>query len=91
MAQPDTVDERPDDRTSAEEGTDWFASSALRLGLVLIGVVILLFALGQAVGIDFIGMFGDVLATNFGRWLAVAFFALLIIVVAMRGFASRAA
>lgn len=71
----------------AEHAGEWFAESTLRIALGVFGFVLLLFALGQAVGIDLLGMVVDALSTQMGRWLVVAFFALAIIVVAVRGFA----
>lgn len=69
---------------------EWFAASALRIGLAIIGFVLLLFALGQAVGLDLLGLVADALDTQIGRWLAVAVFALVLIAVALRGFGTRA-
>lgn len=54
-------------------------------GLIAIGFVLLLFALGQAVGFDLLGLFADAVSSQTGRWLVVAFFALLLIRVAERG------
>lgn len=68
---------------------EWFAESTLRIALAVFGFVLLLFALGQAVGIDLLGMVVDALSTQMGRWLVVAFFALAILVVAVRGFDSE--
>lgn len=69
-----------------ERAGEWFAESTLRIALAVFGFVLLLFALGQAVGIDLLGMVVSALSTQMGRWLVVAFFALAIIVVAVRGF-----
>lgn len=66
----------------------WFAASTLRVGLALIGIVLLLFALGQVAGLDLLGLVAEALSSEVGRWLLVAFFALLIIAVAVRGFGS---
>ncbi len=41
-------------------------------GLVIVRFVVLLFALGQAVGFDLLGLFADALRTQTGRWLVVA-------------------
>lgn len=65
---------------------EWFVASTFRIGLAILGLVLLLFALGQAVGVPLLSMLGDALSTRVGRWLAVAVFALLLIVVALRGF-----
>lgn len=69
-----------------ERASEWFAESTLRIALAVFGFVLLLFALGQAVGIDLLGMVVSALSTQMGRWLVVAFFALAILVVAVRGF-----
>lgn len=63
-----------------------FAGAALRWGLGIAGVVLFLFAIGQAVGLDLLGMVVDALNTETGRWLVVAVFALFLIGVARRGF-----
>lgn len=65
--------------------TEWFAESAIRLGLALVGFVLLLFALGQAVGFDLLGIVIDAVNSTMGRWLIVAFFALVLIAFALRG------
>ncbi|RDI72389.1 hypothetical protein [Halopelagius longus] len=62
-----------------------FASAALRWGLAVAGFVLFLFAIGQAVGLDLLGMFAEALSTETGRWLLVAVFALFLIGVARRG------
>lgn len=76
---------RTDDRSRGDGGFgDWFASSAVRIGLTLIGVVLLVFAVGQAVGLPLLEMAADALATQTGRWLMVAFLAILLIAAAQR-------
>lgn len=62
-----------------------FASAALRWGIGIAGFVLFLFALGQAVGLDLLGLFADALSSQTGRWLLVAVFALFLIGVARRG------
>lgn len=74
------------DPAAGEETAEWFAASTLRIGLAIIGFVLLLFALGQAVGLDLLGLVVEALNTRVGRWLMVAFFALLLIMIALRGF-----
>lgn len=71
-------------QSQADQTTRWFATSAARLGLVFIGLVLLLFALGQAVGLNLLGLVADALTSQLGRWLAVAFFAVLLIAIAAR-------
>ncbi len=69
-----------------EDAAGWVAASTLRVGLALVGLVLLLFALGQVAGLDLLGMVVDALSSPVGRWLVVAFFALVIIAIAARGF-----
>lgn len=68
---------------------DWLAASTLRVALTVFGFVLLLFAIGQAVGLDLLGMVVEALETNVGRWLVVAFVGLLLIALALRGFGGR--
>lgn len=91
-------DDRATDREARDEPTsrdgtrreddvsDWFASTAIRTGLVLIGVVLLLFALGQAFGLPLLEWVTDAVTSQTGRWLIVAFFAILLIAAAQKGF-----
>lgn len=69
-----------------EAVTTWFAASTLRLGLAIVGFIVLVFALGRAAGVDFFGALADALGTEVGRWLAVALFGLLLIVIALYSF-----
>ncbi|PSP76708.1 hypothetical protein BRC86_00055 [Halobacteriales archaeon QS_3_64_16] len=71
------------------EVTEWFASTALRATLAVVGVVVLLFALGQLVGIDLLGLAAEALSSELGRWSLIAVFGLLLIGLAQRGFRSR--
>ncbi|WP_231183642.1 hypothetical protein [Haladaptatus sp. DYF46] len=72
-------------RTNDARTSSWLARTGLMTGLIAIGFVLLLFALGQAVGFDLLGLFADAISSRTGRWLVVAFFALLLIGVAERG------
>jgi hypothetical protein len=69
---------------AVEGATKWFASTAVRAGLTLIGLVLLLFALGQAVGLPLLELVTDAVTTQTGKWLVVAFFAVLLIGAAQR-------
>jgi len=64
---------------------DWFANGALRTGIILVGFTLFLFALGQAVGLELLGMFVDAVTSQTGRWLVVAAFALVLIFVGQQG------
>lgn len=60
----------------------WLASTAVRWTLVVVGFVLLLFALGQAFDTPFLGWIVDAAASETGRWLVVALVALGLIVLA---------
>jgi hypothetical protein len=64
--------------------TAWFASTAVRAGLTLVGLVVLLFALGQAFGLPLLEVVTDALTSQTGQWLVVAFFAVLLIGAAQK-------
>lgn len=87
------VDRSGSDQRSRSTRNDafsgWFASSALRIGLVMIGFFLLLAALGQLSGIDILGVTTELLATDVGRWLLVAVVAMAIIAVGVHGFSGR--
>lgn len=85
----DRADEAVGQRGHTARAGEWVTESAFWIALALFGFVLLLFALGQAVGVDFLGTVADALGTRLGCWLAVALFALLLIVVAIRGFGAR--
>lgn len=83
---------RTDGRGTTGQGTggftEWLASTAVRTVLVVVGVVVVLFALGQLVGLDLLGLIAEVLSSELGRWLLIAGFGLLLIGLAQRGFRS---
>lgn len=70
-------------QSTTEEVGSWFAETTVRAGVLVLGVVVLLFALGQAVGAPLLQAVGEFFA-GFGVWLVVAFFALLLIVAATK-------
>lgn len=72
-----------------EGAAEWFAASTFRIGLAILGLVLLLIGLGRAVGVNLLQLMVDALNTRIGRWLAVALFGLLLISVALRGFGTR--
>lgn len=74
---------------SSNAFTGWFASSTLRIGLLLIGVFLLLAALGQLSGIDILGLTAELLGTSVDRWLLVGAVAIALIAIAVRGFSGR--
>ncbi|WP_224336373.1 hypothetical protein [Haloprofundus halobius] len=85
-----TAERRTERPGALERMSSWFAEAALRSGLAIIGFVLLLFALGQAVGFDLLGVVADALTSQTGQWLVVALFAVFIIAAsAQRGLPSR--
>lgn len=65
-----------------EQLVGWFTETMLRAAVAIVGLVLLLVALGQMVGVDTIGLIGDALSTPVVQWGLVAVFALLLIVAA---------
>jgi len=61
----------------------WFAETTVRIGVLLIGVAVFLFALGQALGVPLLEAVGEFFSGD-GAWFAVAFLALLLIVAATK-------
>lgn len=86
--QPSEQEQSGETTGRQEEGaggpTRWFATTAVRAGLTVIGVILLLFALGQAVGLPLLDLATEALTSQTGQWLVVAFFAVLLIGAAQR-------
>ena len=79
--------DRPaDDRRRGKNTAGWLASGVVRLGLAIVGVVLLLFAAGQIAGLDLLEMVIEVLTSSIGRWILLAFVAVVLLAVAIRGF-----
>ena len=79
------ADTREEARETGGDGlTQWFASTAVQAGLTVIGVVLLIFAVGQAVGLPLLEFTVDAVSSETGRWLVVAFFAIMLIGAAQR-------
>lgn len=74
-----------DQESGETEAAGLLANAALRIGLLLVGFVLFLFALGQAVGFDLLDLFIEAISSQTGRWLIVAFFGLVLIALAQRG------
>ena len=64
---------------------EWLASTTVWAGVGGIGIVLLLFALGKAVGIPLLSMAAEAVSSQTGRWLVVALFALALVGLAERG------
>ncbi|MDL5360894.1 hypothetical protein [Halalkalicoccus sp. NIPERK01] len=89
MSEQESAGDARDEPRAEGSTTAFFARVIVRLGLVVLGTVLLLFALGRAFGLDLLGAVADFLATETGRWLAVAFLALVLISVAASGWRYR--
>lgn len=85
----DADDEQRTEPPAEESASAFFARGIVRMGLIVLGTVLLLFALGQAFGLDLLETVAELLATETGRWLAVAFFALVLISIAASGWRYR--
>lgn len=82
-------EERRDRRQGEGDGAvEAIATSTVRLALLVLGLLLLLYATGQAVGFDVLAMISDALDTQEARWIIVAFFALVLITISLRGFRS---
>lgn len=82
----DGADRRRSPRDDGEGAVEAIAASTVRLALLVLGLLLLLYAVGQAVGFDVLAMISDALDTQEARWLIVAFFALVLITISLRGF-----
>lgn len=60
----------------------WLASTAVRWTLLAVGVALLLFALGRLFDAPFLGWIVDAVASETGRWVALAVVALALIAFA---------
>lgn len=62
----------------------WFTETAVRGGIALLGVALVLLAVGQIVGIEILGNLVEFLTSSLGAWLIVGLLGLLLIVAASR-------
>lgn len=93
MSTDDTTHRDEDHRTrdddTSNEPVQKVADTTLRMMLLFLGVVVLLFAIGQVMGIDVLAMASDALDNEEARWIVVALFALILIAISLRGFGLR--
>ena len=82
-------EERRAEKTRREGPAEWVASTALRLGLALVGIVLLVFAIGQILDVPLFDVLDDALSSQVVVWLIVGLFALLLLGLAARGFSYR--
>lgn len=77
------------DAAAAERGANALTRTLLRVGLAIVGFILLLFALDQAFGLALLDGLIQFLNTSTGRWVLVAFVGLLLILIAMGGWRYR--
>lgn len=72
-----------------ERVAGWLTETVVRSLVALLGVALLLFALGQLVGVDLLEIVGGFLTSSVGTWLVVAAFALILILAASRSWSTN--
>lgn len=77
--------QQPNQQSEGTEPAGLLANAAIRFGLLAVGFVLFLFALGQAVGFGLLDLFIEAITSQTGRWLVVAFFGLMLIALARTG------
>ncbi|MHB9287795.1 hypothetical protein ACKVMT_12250 [Halobacteriales archaeon Cl-PHB] len=80
-------DER-DRRDATTDNSARFASTAVWLTLIIVGLFLTIFALGRAFGLDLFALFEEALQTEMGQYLLLALVGILLIIVAQRGLTS---
>ena len=83
------LEERRAEETRREGPAEWVASTALRLGLAVLGIVLLVFAVGQILDVPLFDVLDDALSSQVVLWIVVGLFALLLLGLAARGFSYR--
>ena len=71
-------------RSTTEEVGGWFTETIVRAGILVIGVAVMLFAIGQAVGANLVEPLAEFFTSGTGAWFVVAFIALLVMVAATK-------
>ncbi|QSW98338.1 hypothetical protein [Haloterrigena alkaliphila] len=62
----------------------WLLSTVLQTVVAVVGLVVVLYALSRAFGVDLLGRTAAALATQTGQWIAIAVVALVAMSAAMR-------
>lgn len=88
-APSDTTDDTRGEPPAEESASALLTRTILRIALAVFGIVLLLFALSQAFGVDLLGPAVEFLATETGRWIVVALLAFVLISVAASGWRRR--
>ncbi|MFC5973839.1 hypothetical protein ACFPYI_21155 [Halomarina salina] len=70
--------------STTEEVGSWFTETIVRAGILVIGVAVMLFAIGQAVGANLVEPMAEFFTSGTGAWFVVAFLALLVMVAATK-------
>ena len=70
--------------STTEEVGGWFTETIVRAGILVIGVAVMLFAIGQAVGANLVEPIAEFFTSGTGAWFVVAFLALLVMVAATK-------
>jgi len=83
------LEERRAEKTRREGPAEWVASTALRLGLAVLGIALLVFAVGQILDVPLFDVLDDALSSQVVLWIVVGLFALLLLGLAARGFSYR--
>lgn len=74
---------RQDDHAGDDHGpSERFAHAATRWLLAIVGLLVVLFGVGQAFGVPLLSWVGEALSSRMGQWLAVAFVGLVLIYAA---------
>ncbi|MWG33219.1 hypothetical protein [Halomarina oriensis] len=71
-------------RSTTEEVGSWFTETLVRAGILVIGVAVMLFAIGQAVGLRLLEPMAEFFTSGTGAWFVVAFLALLVMIAATK-------
>ena len=82
------VEEPAPRRRSAQVAT-WFGATLVRTVVALLGLVLLLFAVGRIVDVNLLDAVIEVLDSGIAAWLVLAFVGLLFVVAAMRDWEAR--
>ncbi|MFD1515758.1 hypothetical protein [Halomarina rubra] len=70
--------------STTEEVGSWFTETLVRAGILVLGVAVMIFAIGQAVGASLLEPLAEFFASGTGAWFIVAFLALLVMVAATK-------
>lgn len=73
-----------DGATAGDRIASRFTETAVRGGIALLGVALVILAIGEIVGIPLLSMFVDFLTSSLGVWLFVAAIGLMLIAAASR-------